>query len=90
MTLVGQREKVLHTLDGRRYLVDDLSRTADAGQVSRRGEPSVKRPRKVVFTDAYPTTATGKVRRVELREMAAAALVASGRPAEAVPGASRP
>jgi acyl-coenzyme A synthetase/AMP-(fatty) acid ligase len=28
----------------------------------------------VVFTDAFPTTATGKVRRVELRTMAAAAL----------------
>jgi benzoate-CoA ligase family protein len=33
--------------------------------------PSVKRPRKVVFVDAYPTTATGKIRRVELRAMAA-------------------
>jgi acyl-coenzyme A synthetase/AMP-(fatty) acid ligase len=38
----------------------------------RRGLPSVKRPRKLVFTDAYP--ATGKVRRVDLRQMAAAAL----------------
>jgi acyl-coenzyme A synthetase/AMP-(fatty) acid ligase len=44
----------------------------------RQGMPSVKRPRKVVFTDAYPTTATGKVRRVELRELAAAALVPGG------------
>jgi acyl-coenzyme A synthetase/AMP-(fatty) acid ligase len=58
--------------------------------VSRRGEPSVKRPRKVVFTDAYPTTATGKVRRVELREIAAAALVSGGQPAAAAPGVSRP
>jgi hypothetical protein len=32
----------------------------------------------VVFTDAYPTTATGKVRRVVLREMAAAVLVPGG------------
>jgi acyl-coenzyme A synthetase/AMP-(fatty) acid ligase len=41
----------------------------------RQGLPSVKRPRKVVFTDAYPTTATGKVRRVELRELAATMLI---------------
>jgi len=40
----------------------------------REGLPSVKRPRAVVFTDAFPTTATGKVRRVELREMAAGLL----------------
>jgi acyl-coenzyme A synthetase/AMP-(fatty) acid ligase len=37
----------------------------------RAGLPSVKRPRRVLFVDAYPTTATGKVRRVELRAMAA-------------------
>jgi hypothetical protein len=35
----------------------------------------------VVFTDAYPTTATGKVRRVELRELAAAALTSADPPA---------
>jgi benzoate-CoA ligase family protein len=40
----------------------------------RAGLPTVKCPRRIVFTDAYPTTATGKVRRVELRELAAAAL----------------
>jgi acyl-coenzyme A synthetase/AMP-(fatty) acid ligase len=40
----------------------------------RAGLPSVKRPRRVVFVDAYPTTATGKVRRVELRAMAAGTL----------------
>jgi acyl-coenzyme A synthetase/AMP-(fatty) acid ligase len=40
----------------------------------REGLPSVKRPRTVVFTDAYPTTATGKVRRIELRALADAAL----------------
>ena len=33
----------------------------------RAGLPSFKRPRRVVFVDAYPTTATGKIRRVELR-----------------------
>jgi benzoate-CoA ligase family protein len=32
--------------------------------------PAFKRPRKVVFVEAYPTTATGKIRRVELRETA--------------------
>jgi benzoate-CoA ligase family protein len=39
--------------------------------------PSYMRPRRVVFTDAYPVTSTGKVRRVELRAMAAEALAAS-------------
>lgn len=36
--------------------------------------PSFKRPRRVSFVSAYPTTATGKVRRVELRAAAAVAL----------------
>jgi acyl-coenzyme A synthetase/AMP-(fatty) acid ligase len=39
--------------------------------------PSYMRPRRVVFTDAYPVTSTGKVRRVELRAMAAEALAAN-------------
>ncbi len=39
--------------------------------------PSFKRPRKVVFVDAYPTTATGKIRRVELRAAAAGVLLDS-------------
>jgi benzoate-CoA ligase family protein len=47
--------------------------------------PSFKRPRKVVFVAAYPTTATGKVRRVELRQMAATVLIPSDPPTEAVP-----
>jgi benzoate-CoA ligase family protein len=42
---------------------------------AREGLPSFKRPRRVLFVDAYPTTATGKVRRVELREMAAGVLL---------------
>ena len=42
----------------------------------REGLPSFKRPRKVVFVDAYPTTATGKIRRVELRAMAASVFTA--------------
>jgi benzoate-CoA ligase family protein len=40
------------------------------------GLPSFKRPRKVVFVDTYPTTSTGKVRRVELRQRAATVLAA--------------
>jgi acyl-coenzyme A synthetase/AMP-(fatty) acid ligase len=43
----------------------------------RAGLPTFKRPRRVVFTDAYPTTATGKVRRVELRRMATGLLAGS-------------
>jgi benzoate-CoA ligase family protein len=40
----------------------------------REGLPSFKRPRRVIFVDSYPTTATGKIRRVELRAQAADAL----------------
>jgi acyl-coenzyme A synthetase/AMP-(fatty) acid ligase len=40
----------------------------------RAGLPSFKRPRRVLFVESYPTTATGKIRRVELRAMASAAL----------------
>jgi len=36
----------------------------------RQGLPSFKRPRKIVFVSEYPTTATGKIRRVDLRQMA--------------------
>jgi benzoate-CoA ligase family protein len=43
----------------------------------RAGLPTFKRPRRVVFTDAYPTTATGKIRRVELRQMATELLAES-------------
>jgi len=38
------------------------------------GLPSFKRPRRVVFVTEYPTTATGKIRRVELRAQAAMVL----------------
>jgi benzoate-CoA ligase family protein len=58
---------------------------AELIEFCRQGLPSVKRPRTVVFTDAYPTTATGKVRRVALRELAATVLVPGGQAAEAVP-----
>jgi benzoate-CoA ligase family protein len=47
---------------------------AELIEFCRDGLPSFKRPRAVVFTDNFPTTATGKVRRVELRKMAASVL----------------
>ena len=50
----------------------------------RLGLPSFKRPRRIVFVTEYPTTATGKIRRVELRIKAAAILQAL--PAGSTPG----
>ncbi|MGD0700384.1 MAG: benzoate-CoA ligase family protein, partial [Trebonia sp.] len=47
---------------------------AELIQYCREGLPSFKRPRAVVFTDGFPTTATGKIRRVDLRSMAASVL----------------
>jgi benzoate-CoA ligase family protein len=44
----------------------------------REGLPSFKRPRAVLFTDGFPTTATGKIRRVELRSLAAGVLRPQG------------
>jgi benzoate-CoA ligase family protein len=41
----------------------------------RQGLPSFKRPRKVIFTGSFPATATGKVRRAELRAMATTVLL---------------
>jgi hypothetical protein len=41
-----------------------------------------------VFVGGYPTTATGKIRRVELRRMAATVLVPG--PGEPVPGETVP
>jgi len=40
----------------------------------RLGLPSFKRPRRIVFVTEYPTTATGKIRRVDLRAQAAVIL----------------
>ena len=54
----------------------------------RDGLPAYKRPRRVVFVDGYPTTATGKVRRVELRVMATTVL-ATTVPATTVPATCR-
>jgi benzoate-CoA ligase family protein len=52
----------------------------------RLGLPSFKRPRRIVIVTGYPTTATGKIRRVELREQAAVILQALPDQAVAVPG----
>ena len=49
----------------------------------REGLESYKRPRRVVFVDGYPTTATGKVRRVELRGAAERLLGEPAEPTEA-------
>jgi benzoate-CoA ligase family protein len=43
---------------------------AELIEFCRAGLPSFKRPRRIVFVSEYPTTATGKVRRVELRQLA--------------------
>ena len=58
----------------------------------RDGLPSFKRPRKVIFVESYPTTATGKIRRVDLRGMAATVLLEVSAPVEvsARSGASAP
>ena len=59
------------------YVVLTPGRSAGEAELiefCRDGLPSFKRPRAVVFTDGFPTTATGKVRRVELRKMAASVL----------------
>jgi len=44
---------------------------AELIEFCREGLPSFKRPRAIMFVDGFPTTATGKVRRVELRKMVA-------------------
>jgi benzoate-CoA ligase family protein len=50
------------------------------------GLPSFKRPRRIVIVTGYPTTATGKIRRVELRDQAAVILQALPEAAVPVPG----
>jgi acyl-coenzyme A synthetase/AMP-(fatty) acid ligase len=47
---------------------------AELIEFCRAGLPTFKRPRRVIFTTSYPTTATGKIRRIELRQMATALL----------------
>jgi benzoate-CoA ligase family protein len=60
------------------YVVLGVGSTATEDELidfSREGLPSFKRPRRIIFVNGYPTTATGKVRRVELRQMAAEVLI---------------
>jgi benzoate-CoA ligase family protein len=45
----------------------------------RDGLPSFKRPRRIVFVTEYPTTSTGKIRRVDLRTQAAVLMQAQPR-----------
>jgi acyl-coenzyme A synthetase/AMP-(fatty) acid ligase len=54
-------------------------------EFTRAGLPSFKRPRRVLFVGSYPTTATGKIRRVELRQMAAGVLLPAAAPDEPEP-----
>ena len=55
-----------------------LSATGDRGRARSRGAVKACRrssgPRRMIFVDSYPTTATGKIRRVELRAAAATVL----------------
>ena len=51
----------------------------------RTGLPSFKRPRRIVFVTEYPTTATGKIRRVELRAQGAVILQAAPEPQAGLP-----
>jgi acyl-coenzyme A synthetase/AMP-(fatty) acid ligase len=70
------------------YVILQAGRDATEAELiefTRAGLPSFKRPRRVVFVEAYPATATGKVRRVELREMAAGLLMPASRPDEPEP-----
>jgi acyl-coenzyme A synthetase/AMP-(fatty) acid ligase len=46
----------------------------------RSGLPSFKRPRRIVFVTGYPTTSTGKIRRVDLRARAAVIMQAEPEP----------
>ena len=53
---------------------DRTTTEADLVAFCRDGLASFKRPRRVMLVDAYPATATGKIRRVELRATASAIL----------------
>ena len=48
----------------------EIATETDLIEFCREGLPSFKRPRKIVFVREYPTTDTGKIRRVELRQVA--------------------
>jgi benzoate-CoA ligase family protein len=67
------------------YVILEAGHTATEDELvefCRQALPSFKRPRKVVFVGGYPTTATGKIRRVELRRMASTVLVPAPLPGE--------
>ena len=66
----GLEKPVAYVLLG----ADAAATEAELIEYCREGLPSFKRPRAVVFTDGFPTTATGKIRRVDLRSMAASVL----------------
>ncbi len=56
------------------YVITETDQTVAEDELiefCRAGLPSFERPRKVLFVGGYPVTATGKIRRVELRQMAA-------------------
>jgi len=56
----------------------------------RDGLPSFKRPRRIVFVTEYPTTSTGKIRRVDLRTQAAVLMQAQVPPEGAPPDTAPP
>jgi acyl-coenzyme A synthetase/AMP-(fatty) acid ligase len=56
---------------------------AELVEFCRAGLPSFKRPRAVVFTEGFPTTATGKVRAMAAEVLNPAAITAAGAPGEA-------
>ena len=67
------------------FVVLRTGQQADEGALidfCRDGMESFKRPRKVVFVDEYPTTGTGKIRRVELRATAQQLLSGSAGPTQ--------
>jgi benzoate-CoA ligase family protein len=60
------------------YVVLHAGRSAEEGELiefCRDRLSSFKRPRRIVFVESYPTTATGKIRRVDLRADAATLLL---------------
>jgi len=73
---------------------DEAAQAAELVTFCRAGLAAFKRPRAVLFFESLPTTATGKLRRFAVREMAAEMLAGSGplggQLAGGQPGAVRP
>ncbi len=59
---------------------DEAAQAADLVAFCRAGLAAFKRPRAVLFVESLPTTATGKLRRFAVREMAAEMLAGGGLP----------